>query len=77
MRQSTATLHGLWRDLKCIKCGNIDVFTNANLMDIMAKDYVMHYWCDVCDQHETKEFTGATYELIDGQKIYNQLPFET
>lgn len=76
MKQNTATLRGLWRDLKCTKCGNISGFVNANLTEIMDKDYVMHYWCEACQEHQTKQFTGATYELIDGERIYNQLPFD-
>ena len=70
------TLNGLWRDLRCTVCQRITGFTIADLDEVMDKDYRKHYHCNTCDQYTDQEFTGATYELIDGEKVFIKLNFE-
>lgn len=70
------TLNGVWRELKCATCNNITGFTAANLDEVMHKDYRKHYHCATCNDYTDQEFTGAAYELIDGEKVFTELNFE-
>lgn len=70
------TLNGQWRDLRCTVCQQVTGFTKADLDEVMDKDYRKNYHCNTCDRYTDQEFTGATYELIDGEKVFMELNFE-
>ena len=70
------TLNGIWRDLKCLTCESITGFTIANLDEVMDNDYRKNYHCDTCNKHTEQELTGASYELVNGERINLELAFD-
>ena len=67
---------GTFRDLICANCGQVTGFTQANLDEVMAKDYRKHYHCDNCNKYTNQEWAGAAFEFIEGERVFTELIFE-
>lgn len=67
---------GTFRNLKCANCQTVTGFTQANLDEVMAKDYRKHYHCDTCNDYTDQEWAGAAFEFIDGERVFTELNFE-
>jgi len=70
---SKLTIPGVWRNLKCLECGNETGFTRSDLDRVMSRDYVKNYHCDNCDKYTDQDWTGAAFEIIDGENVYVEL----
>jgi hypothetical protein len=66
----------IWRDLKCNICWNYTGFTTADLDQVMSKDYIKNYWCNYCEKYTNQDWTGPSYETLDGTKVELELNFE-
>jgi hypothetical protein len=67
---------GTFRNLKCSNCQTVTGFTIADLDEVMAKDYRKNYHCDNCNEYTDQEWAGATFEFIDGERVFTELIFE-
>ena len=68
-------LPGVWRDLKCLECGNPTGFTAANLDEVMCKDYVKRFHCQTCDKCTNQDWLGTPYGYMGSEKVYLELDF--
>jgi hypothetical protein len=67
---------GTFRNLKCSNCQTVTGFTIADLDEVMSKSYRKHYYCDSCNDITDHNWTGATFEFIEGERVATELIFE-